>query len=174
MLRTSVPPSSIVPAVREALGALNQNLTMQRLRTGEQLAAAVVAPARFLTALMGAFAGVALLLTVAGLYGVLSYMVARRRHELGVRIALGAGRTAAVRIVSHRAVLLVLPGVIVGAAGSFLLGRLMGSIVFGVPADLAMVVAGAGSAMAPTGLAAAVVPAARAASIHPAQVLRAE
>lgn len=174
VLRTSVPPLSTVPAVRQALGALNQNVTMQRLRTGEQLAAAVVAPARFLTVLMGTFAGVALLLTVAGLYGVLSYMVARRRHELGVRIALGAGRTAAVRIVSRRAVLLVLPGVIVGAAGSFLLGRLLGSMVFGVPADLGMVVAGAGSAMAVTGLAAAVVPAARAASIHPVQVLRAE
>ena len=174
VLRTSVPPLSTVPAVREALGALNQNLTMQRLRTGEQLAAAVIAPARFLTALMGTFAGVAMLLTVAGLYGVLSYMVASRRHELGVRMALGAGRAATVRIVSRRAALLVLPGVIAGAAGSFLLGRLLGSMVFGVPADLAMVVAGAGSAMAVTGLAAAVVPAARAASIHPVQVLRAE
>ena len=174
VLRTSVPPLSTVPAVREALGALNRNVTMQRLRTGEQLAAAVVAPARFLTVLMGTFAGVALLLTVAGLYGVLSYMVARRRHELGVRIALGAGRTAAVRIVSRRAAQLVLPGVIVGAAGSFLLGRLLGGMVFGVPADLGMVVAGAGSAMAVTGLAAAVVPAARAASIPPVQVLRAE
>ena len=174
VLHTSVPPTSIVSALREALGALNQNVTMQGLRTGEQLAAAVIAPARFLTALMGAFAGVALLLTVAGLYGVLSCMVARQRRELGVRIALGAGRTAAVGIVSRRAALLVLPGVVLGATGAFLVGRLLGSMVFGVPAGLPIVVAGACSAIAVTGLAAAVVPAARAASIDPVEALRSE
>ena len=174
VLRTSVPPASVVSPVREALGTLNENVTMQGLRTGEQLAAAVVAPARFLTALVGAFAGVALLLTVAGLYGVLSYIVARRRRELGVRIALGAGRTAAVGIVSRGAARLLLPGVVLGAAASFFVARLLGGMVFGVPAGLPMVVAGACSAMAVTGLAAAVVPAARAASIDPVQTLRSE
>ena len=109
-----------------------------------------MAPARFLTVLMGSFAAIALLLTVAGLYGVLSYMVARRRREIGVRIALGAGRGDVIGIVLRRAVLLVTAGLILGSAGAFGVGRLLGSVVFGVPREFPIVVAGACCVMAMT------------------------
>ena len=106
---------------------------MRQIRTGEELSAAVIAPARFLTVLMSSFAAIALLLTVAGLYGVLSYMVARRRREIGVRIALGAGRREVIGIVWRRAALLVTAGLILGSAGAFAVGRLLANRLVGLP-----------------------------------------
>jgi ABC-type antimicrobial peptide transport system permease subunit len=123
---------------------------------------------------MGSFAAIALLLTVTGLYGVLSYMVAKRRREIGVRIALGAGRGEVIGIVLRRAALLVTAGLILGSAGAFGVGRLLSNVLFGVPAGIPIIVAGACCVMAITSAVAAIVPAARAASVDPIQALRSE
>jgi predicted permease len=174
VLRTAVPPLEVESAARAALASLDPQVPMQQIRTGEARSAAMTTPVRFQTVLMGSFAATALLLTVAGLYGVLSYMVAQRRREIGVRIALGARRRDVVGIVLRRAVLLVMPGLILGSAGAFAVGRLMGSMAFGVAAGIPMVVAGACCAMAITGAVAAFVPAARAAAVDPIHALRSE
>src|SRR5678816_1445706 len=89
---------------------------MHQVRTGEQMAASTLAQMRFLIVLMGSFAAIALLLTGAGLYGVLSYAVARRRGEIGVRIALGAGRRQVLGLVFRQAMQLVAAGLILGLA----------------------------------------------------------
>jgi predicted permease len=174
VLRTAVPPSEIVSAAGAALTGLDRQAAMSQIRTGEGLSATVIAPVRFLTVLIGGFAATALLLTLVGLYGVLSYMVAKRRREIGVRIALGAGRVEVIGIVWRRAALLVTAGLILGAGGAFGVGRLLGNGVFGVPAEISMTVAGACCVMVITSSAAALVPAARAASVDPMQALRSD
>jgi ABC-type antimicrobial peptide transport system permease subunit len=123
---------------------------------------------------MFSFAAIALMLTVARLYGVLSYMVAKRRREIGVRIALGAGRRDVVSIVLRRAARLVAAGLILGSAGAFGVSRLLANVIFGVPFGIPLIVAGACCVMAMTSAVAAFVPAARAASVDPMQALRSE
>jgi predicted permease len=174
VLRTAVPPLEVESAVRAALASLDRQVAMRQIRTGEGLSAAMIAPALFQTVLMGSFAAIALVLTVAGLYGMLSYMVARRRREIGVRIALGAGRRDVIGIVVRRAALLVTAGLVLGSAGAFGVGRLLGNLIFGVPGGIPMIVAGACGVMAMTSAVAAFVPAARAASVDPIQALRSE
>jgi predicted permease len=174
VLRTAVSPLQIESAARSALTSLDPQAPMYRVRTGEQrLARAVVGP-RFQMVLMGSFAAVALLLTVVGLYGVLSYAVARRRHEIGVRIALGAKRSEVLVLVLRHAALLLGSGLLVGLAGAFSAGRLLEGMVYGVQPAAALVIAGACCAMVITGLVAAYLPAARAASVDPIQALRTE
>ena len=133
----------------------------------------MIATARFLTALMGGFAAIALVLTVVGLYGVLSYMVARRQREIGVRIALGAGARG------DRRCLATLGGdgdmgLVLGSAGAVGAGRLLGSALLGVPVGIPLVVAAACAVMALTSSLATYIPAARAASVDPVQALRSE
>jgi ABC-type antimicrobial peptide transport system permease subunit len=129
---------------------------------------------RFLIVLMGAFASVALLLAGAGLYGVLSYAVARRRGEIGVRIALGAGRKQVLGLVVRQAMQLVAAGLILGLAGAAAAGRLLGTVVYGIRPGDPVILAGACCVLVIAGIAAAYVPAARAASVDPAQALRSE
>ena len=148
VLRTTVPPLELAPAAREVLASLDRAASMSQIRTGEGLSAAVTAPARLVTVVMSTFAALALLLTMAGLYGVLSYMVARRRREIGVRAALGAGRGEVIAIVWRRAALLVAIGLIVGSAGAFGVGRLLTNLLGGIPASIPAVVVGACCAMA--------------------------
>ena len=147
---------------------------MSPIRTGEGLSAAVMAPARLVTVLMGGFAALALLLTAAGLYGVLSYMVVRRRREIGVRIALGAGRGEVIAIVLRRAVLLLTMGLIVGSAGGVGVGRVFANLLNGVPAGIPTVIAVSCCVTAIAGSVAALVPAAQAASVDPIEALRSE
>jgi len=166
VLRTAVPPLTVETVARAALTSLEREAPMYRVRTGEELSMAAIAQPRFQMALMGSFAGVALLLMVGGLYGVLSYAVARRRREIGVRIALG--------LVLREAMRLVAAGLALGLAGAAGVGHLLDTMVYGVrPGDPVMVAAACG-ALVITGLAAAYVPAARAASVDPMQVLRSE
>lgn len=174
VLRTAVPPLELAPAAREALASLDRAASMSQIRTGEGLSAAVTAPARLVTVLMSSFAALALLLTVAGLYGVLSYMVARRRREIGVRAALGAGRGEVIAIVWRRAALLVAMGLIVGSAGAFAVGRLLTSLLGGIPVGIPTLVAGACCAIAIASSVAALLPAGQAASVDPIEALRSE
>ncbi len=174
VLRTAVPPLKVEPVVRATLMSLDREAPMYQVRTGEEVSAAAIAGPRFLMVLMGSFAGIALLLTVVGLYGVLSYAVARRRREIGVRIALGAGRREVLGLVLREAMQLVVVGLTLGLVGAVGAERLLKSIIFGVrPGDVSMVTV-ACCVMVITSMAAAFVPAARAASVDPMQALRSE
>jgi ABC-type antimicrobial peptide transport system permease subunit len=174
VLRTAIPPRDVAPAAREALTSLDRTASMSRIRTGEELSAAVTAPARLVTVLMSSFAALALALTVTGLYGVLSYMVARRRREIGVRAALGAGRGHVIAIVWRRAALLLMLGLIVGSGGAFGVGRVLTNLLDGVPAGIPAMVAGACGVVAIASAVASFLPAAQAASVDPIEALRTE
>ncbi len=174
VLRTAVPPLQIEPAARAALESLDRQAAMYRVRTGEERAMTAISRPRFHMVLMGTFAGIALLLTMFGLYGVLAYAVALRRREIGVRIALGAGRRAVLGLVLGDAMRLVAMGVAFGLAGAAACARLLDSMLYGVrPGDPA-IVAGACCVLVLTSLAAAYFPAANAASVDPMRALRSE
>jgi ABC-type antimicrobial peptide transport system permease subunit len=174
VLRTTVPPSEVLSAARAELFGLDPQVPMSLVRTGEEITAAVRAPVRFMTVLMASFAAVALLLTVVGLYGVLSYMVARRRREIGLRMALGARRGEVIGIVGRRAAVLVALGLALGSVAALGVARLVGNGPFGLSAGIPMAVAGACFVMALSGALATFIPAARAASVDPVQTLRSE
>jgi ABC-type antimicrobial peptide transport system permease subunit len=123
---------------------------------------------------MSGFAGIAVLLTVVGLYGVLSYTVTRRRREIGVRMALGADRGAVVALVLKDAMKTVAVGLALGVAGAAAVQRLLGSIAFGIRPGDPMFTALACGVMIVASLAAAYLPALRAALMDPTQTLRNE
>ncbi len=174
VLRTTVPPREIEPAARAALMSLDRETPMFEVRTGDELSAAAITVPRFLMVLMGSFAAIALLLTVIGLYGVLSYAVARRRREIGVRIALGAGHREVLTLVLKQAMQLVMAGLMLGLAGAAGAQRLLQSISFGIrPGDPIFLTLACG-VMLVASLLAAYLPAMRAVSVDPMQALRSE
>ncbi len=174
VLRTTVPPASIVPAVRRAIAELDETLAAGEITTMDELVLAALAPDRFIAMLLSLFAGLALVLAVVGLYGVVSYGVGRRLPEFGVRLALGAaGRDVAVMILRQSLVLVAI-GLGVGLAAAVALTRLLGGLLFGVPALDAATFAGVTLLLLAAGAAAAAIPAFRAARLDPVRVLTRE
>jgi putative ABC transport system permease protein len=174
VLRTAVPPREIKSAVQEAVAELDRQIPVYQVRTGNELSQRALAPMQFLTMLMGSFAAIAVLLTGAGLYGVLAYGVAKRRAEIGVRMALGAGRMEVLGLVFRQAMRLVAAGLVLGLACAVAGGRLLSAMTFGIRPGDPLVLAGACCVLLVTGMAAAYVPAARAACVDPMQALRSE
>jgi ABC-type antimicrobial peptide transport system permease subunit len=154
--------------------SLDREAPMFQIRTGDQLAAAAVTIPRFVSVLMTGFAGVALLLTVVGLYGILSSAVAKRRREIGVRMAVGAGRRQVLGLVMREAMQLVVLGLAFGLAGAIGVQRLLASIAFGIRSQDFVFVAAACCVMVVTSVAAAWLPALSAVSVDPVQALRTE
>ncbi|HEY6404326.1 MAG TPA: ABC transporter permease, partial [Blastocatellia bacterium] len=141
VVRTAVDPMSLAEPVRQAVWKVDGDQPMWKVRTLESLIDRSVADKRFLMVLMGVFAALALSLTVTGLYGVMSYAVSQRTQEIGVRMALGAGTRAIHGMVLRQGMTLVLIGVAIGLAASWLLTRLISNMLsgmlFGVsPTDL--------------------------------------
>ena len=174
VLRTDVRPREIEAAAQAAVASLDPQVPLFGVRTGDEQAGIAIQPMRFLMTLMGAFAAIALLLTVSGLYGLLSYTVARRRREIGVRIALGAKRSEVVGLVLGQAMRLVIGGILVGAAGAWYGGRLLQAVLFEVRPGDPLTLAGACGLLLASALVAAYRPASRAASVDPMQALRSE
>jgi len=174
VLRTAISPEQLEPAARAVLTGLDREAPMFEVRSGEERAAEAIAVPRFLTVLMSGFAGIALLLTGVGLYGVLSYTVARRQREIGVRIALGAGRRTVLSLVLQDALRMLWIGLIFGLAGAVAVQRLLQSATFGIRSSDPIFIIVACSVMAVASLAAAFIPALRAASVDPMQTLRSE
>jgi putative ABC transport system permease protein len=140
----------------------------------DELLSRQVAEPRFHTLLLGCFAGLALLLTLVGLYGVVSYSVTRRTREIGLRMALGAHRSHVLSMVLRRALLLVLVGAGLGLAGALAGGRLLQDMLFGVKPVNPTVLGAACSLMGLTGALAAYIPARRATKVDPMEALRYE
>ncbi len=138
----------------------------------QELLSLQFAEPRFAMILLSSFAGLALVLTMVGLYGVMSYTIAQRTREIGLRLALGAQRTAVLNMILREAFGLIILGIALGAAGVLAAGSVVASTLYGVaPRDpLVLSVVSAGLAVA--GLLAAYVPALRAASIEPMEALR--
>jgi ABC-type antimicrobial peptide transport system permease subunit len=174
MIRTRGNPTSVVAGVRQAIRRADPTAAISDIATMPDVIAQSLGQPRFYMTMLGAFAAVALALTLAGLYGVLSYAVAQRTRELGIRAALGSPPERLVRLVALDGVSLVVIGVAVGFGASFVVTRLMVSILYGVsPTDWTTWVLAAASLLVPTVLATAV-PALRASRADPVIAMRAE
>lgn len=173
-VRAPGDPALVAPGVREALRAVDSQLAVSNVEPMEALVRDGLRNMQLVLGLFGSFAAVALLLAVAGVYGVTAFSVGQRRHEIGVRIALGATAIDVVRMLVGGSVKLIAMGTVLGIVGGLAIGRTMGSVLFGVsaadPATYLTVVALLGL----SGVAASSVPAWRALSIDPVSVLKRE
>ena len=173
-VRTAGDPGSMTKSVGAAIRSLDPDLPMAGTETMEQVLSDSHAGDRFSTALIANFAAVALLLAVLGIYGVMAFLVAQRTHEIGLRIALGAGRFDVLRMVLGEGIRLSGIGLAMGLAGAYLVGRAMQSMFYGVEA-LDLTAFGAVSVvLMGAALTACCIPAQRAAWVDPVIALREE
>lgn len=173
-VRTAAEPLAVAGAVRAAIHELDGSIAVAHLRPMTDVVAASVATDRFMTRLLSAFGAIALLLAAIGIFGVISYGVAQRRREIGVRMALGASHRDVLQLIVAGALKLAGAGILIGAAGALVLGRLMRSLLYGVqPFDPFTFVAGSIALML-VALTASMLPAWRAARTLPAAVLNTE
>jgi putative ABC transport system permease protein len=174
MLRTALPPRTLESAIRGQMAALDPLVPVFQVRTMDELLAAQVLEPRFHTLLLGCFAGIALLLTMVGLYGVVAYSVTRRTREIGLRMALGADRPTVLFMVLKQALLLVLIGLGLGMAGALAGGQLLRGMLYGIKPLDPTVLAVACCLIGLTGALAAYIPARRATKVDPIVALRYE
>ena len=173
MVRTDVDPASASSSIRHAIRELSGQTVVYNVAPMRELVAFWTSRSRFTSWLMGVFAGTALLLAVVGIYGVMSYLVAQRTREFGIRLALGARPAEMIRVVMRQGAQLIAVGLVLGAVAAFGLSRWIETLLFGVSTTSA-------SAFAPIVLLAAVallacaVPALRATRINPVEALRAD
>jgi ABC-type antimicrobial peptide transport system permease subunit len=174
VLRTTLPPAGLSRTLERLVQEIDPTVPIVRLRDMESVFAESIRRPRLLAQLLGAFAGLALLLAAVGTYGVLSYMVTERRREIGVRMALGASRSGVMGLVMKQGLHATVIGVIVGVAGAFAANRMIASLLFGVqPTDTATM-AGVIATISTVAAVACWLPAWRASRLDPNAVLRAD
>jgi predicted permease len=173
-LNAALPAAVLSQPIERVVRGVDPDVPVVRLRDMEAVFAESIRRPTLIAQLFGAFGILALLLAVVGTYGVLSYLVAERRHEIGIRLALGADRGRVLRAVLNQGLQLTMTGVIVGLAGAIGLNRLLSSLLFGVgPTDPATLVSVA-MTIAVVAAFACWLPAYRASRLDPNIVLRAE
>jgi predicted lysophospholipase L1 biosynthesis ABC-type transport system permease subunit len=170
-LRTDGAPAALVPVVTDAISQIHPSIALEFTTLDEQLATSLARP-RLLATLSGFFGVLALLLAVIGLYGTISYSVARRRNEIGIRIALGAARLGMLRMVAGEAGKVVALGVALGALLALATNRLVASFLYGVTATDPATMTLSALILAAVAMAAGMVPAWRAAGVDPMVTLR--
>ena len=172
--KTATDPHSLITGVTREVRNMDQELPVFSIKTMEEYISASVAAPRFNTTLLSIFAAVALVLTVIGLYGVMSYSVAQRTNEIGIRMALGAQTLDVLRLIVKQGLTLVLIGLVLGLFGALALTRLLSTLLFGVTArDPATFVAIAGL-LSLVAMLACYLPAWRATKVDPLEALRYE
>ncbi|HEX2268653.1 MAG TPA: ABC transporter permease [Pyrinomonadaceae bacterium] len=174
VIRTESDPLSLVPAIREQVKAIDPDQPIAAIRTMDEWIDSSVAGPRYRTTLFGMFAVLAMILAATGIYGVMSYSVAQRTHEIGVRMALGARRFDVLRLVVRQGMMLVLIGLGVGLAGAFALTRVMSSLLFGVTAKDPLTFVAVAGLLSVVALLACYIPARRATKVEPLEALRYE
>jgi putative ABC transport system permease protein len=174
LVRTEVEPLSLASAVRGQVAALNKDQAVFNVRTMEQIVAQSVAPRRFSMLLLTVFAVVALGLASIGIYGMMSYAVAQRAREIGVRMALGAQASDVLKLVIGQGMKLAFAGVALGLVASVALTRTMKNLLFGVSATDPATFAAIALLLALVALLACFVPARRATKVDPTVALRFE
>jgi putative ABC transport system permease protein len=174
LVRTAVEPLSLAAAVRAQVAALNKDQAVFNVRTMEQTVAQSVAARRFSMLLLTVFAIVALALASLGIYGLMSYAVAQRTREIGVRMALGAQSGAVLKLVIRQGMKLAFIGVAIGLAASLALTRTMKTLLFGVSTTDPLTFAGITLLLTFVALLACFIPARRATKVDPIIALRNE
>jgi predicted permease len=175
VIRTSVSnPNAITNSLRKELAAMDATIPLTSVRVFEEYISRSLARPRFNTLLLSIFAGTALVLTAIGIYGVLAYSVAQRTSEIGIRIALGAGKSSIFRLIVGQAMTLVGISLVLGVAGAFAATRLLSSLLFGVGASDPVTFIGIVVLVSVVAFIAAWVPARRATRVDPIIALRTE
>jgi ABC-type antimicrobial peptide transport system permease subunit len=172
VVRTAVEPSSIVSAVRHAIWSLDRNQPIARIQTMEDIVDRQLSTPTQSTALLGAFAVLALLLASVGLYGVLSYAVMQRTNEIGVRMALGATSGEILVSFARRGLALTLCGLAIGHVLAAIASRLLTTLLYGFRPDYSTTVAAVSLILAAVATLACFVPARRASLVDPMTALR--
>jgi len=172
LLKTGVEPLGLVSAVRSEVRGLDPNLPVYQITTVERSKAASTAGQRFSMFLQLVFASVALTLAVVGIYGVLSYSVAQRTREIGIRMALGAERTSILRLVVGQGMALVVASLALGVVGALATGRVMSSLLFGVSPRDPLTYGVVTGLLLVVSLVACWLPARRASAVSPQDALR--
>jgi putative ABC transport system permease protein len=174
LVRTKDDPAAMIPALRNAVLAIDPNQPIANVNTMEKIVDDSIAQPRLSMTLMGLFGALAMILAVVGIYGLLSYAVAQRTHEMGIRIALGAQVTDVLKLVLKQGMVLVLAGEVLGLIGALALTRLIGSLLFGVtPTDATTFIAVV-AVLASVAFLACYIPARRATKVDPLVALRYE
>ncbi|HYE73495.1 MAG TPA: ABC transporter permease [Blastocatellia bacterium] len=172
--RTNVEPLSIANTVREAVWKIDPDQPMWKIRTVEYMFQATIGNQRFILTLMGIFAALALTLAAIGLYGVMSYSVTQRTHEIGIRMALGAMPGDVLKLALKQGMTLALIGVAIGFGVAFLLTRLMATLLYEVKPSDPLTFAGIAVVLTSIALLACWIPARRATKVDPLVALRYE
>jgi predicted permease len=173
-VRATIPPPAVVNEVRATLRAIDPNLALTDIRTMGEWVSMASARRRFQTSLLSAFAAIALLLALVGLYGLMAFSVNRRTREVGIRMALGAERRDVLLLVMKNASMLVISGLAAGLVCTWIVTRALKSFLFEVSDHDPLTVLMVSVLLFVCGLIAAFIPARRAASVDPMQALRTE
>jgi putative ABC transport system permease protein len=174
VIRTQNDPLSIVGAVRQQVKALDPDQPVSAVKRMSDWVDSSVSSQRYSTTLLATFAALAMVLAATGIYGVMSYTVAQRTHEIGVRMALGARRRDVLKLVVRHGMLLTLVGVILGLAGALGLTRVMATLLFGVTAKDPLTFVAVAGLLSAVAFIACLVPALRATRVNPLVALRYE
>lgn len=172
VVRSSLPLSSLAPQFRQVVAELDRSLPVTEMQTMDDAIGASIARPQFLLLLLGLMAGLALVLAAVGIYGVLAYIVAERRQEIGIRMALGATRQSVVRIVLTRSLGATVAGLLCGIAASYGLTGVMTSLLFEVAPNDPLTFASVCGVILLVATGASVVPAWRASRVNPITALR--
>jgi predicted permease len=172
VVRTSSDPSSVISSVRNQVLDVDKDQPVYNIKPMSDLIAASMSQQRFAMMLLAVFAGVSLVLSSVGVYGVMSYSVTQRSHEIGIRMALGARGPDVMNLVVGQGLRLVIAGIATGLAGAFALTRVMSSLLFGVSATDPLTFAVTSIVLTGVALGACFVPARRAIKVDPMEALR--
>ena len=173
-VRTFGDPASMTKSITAVVRSVDANLPLDQVKTMDQLVDESLAGDRFSTVLFTSFAGVALLLAAIGIYGVMSFAVAQRTHEIGLRMALGAGPNQVLRLVLKEGMLLAFAGLLVGLAGTYFVGRVMKTLLYQVNAMDPAAISAVAAVLLLCALCACYLPARRATQVDPMAALREE
>jgi putative ABC transport system permease protein len=174
LVRFAGVPSHVESVLRNTIQEVEPTIIVRRARLADDYVREALAPTRFMLALLGAFAGVALVLAIVGLYGSIAYTVSQRTREIGIRIALGASSTAVTRLVVSDGVRLALLGLVIGAGTAVAASRTLSSLLYAVSASDPATFAAIAILIAIVALAASYLPARRAARVDPLDALRSD
>jgi putative ABC transport system permease protein len=172
LVRTAVPPRSMISAIRAQIASIDSDQPVMKIQTVDELMDNSRSQPRFTMLLLGGFSGVALALAVIGIYGVLSYSVAQRRQEFGIRLALGAERDDILHLVVRHGFLLAVAGVTIGLIASLALTHLMASLLYKIGTHDVTTFALTSVVLLAIALAASYIPAHRATKVNPIEALR--
>jgi len=172
VVRTSIDPLSLATAVRNAVWSIDKDQPVSNIRSMEEIVSRAVARQRFSTMLLGIFAVLALVLAAVGIYGVMSYSVAQRTREIGIRMALGARRMDVLKLAMGQGLRLVVIGVVIGLVASLVLTRVMASLLFGVSATDPLTFVTISLVLLGVAMLASYIPSARATKVDPMVALR--